>query len=267
MKMTTNFRILKRKIRITLLLVLTTCVLVPQSLDAQSWGGKRSAGFLDSWAINANVGLTSFFGDLSTFDTEISKKITQESGPAYGLIATKYILGDKIGFSGQLLFGSFKGANTTNSINFESKFSEYNLHARFNLINIFSPYNMSKMGLELMGGLGQFTFKTTQYDRSKEDLQVNIEDTGTPEFVYFFGAGLFYKVTDKIRITADFSMRQAGNDKLDDLTKNDNNDYYSFVSVGLTYYIYSFKKASVYSGRGSSTRGRYPGRLPMRRRR
>ena len=264
--MTTNFRILKKEIRITLLLVLILCILSPQTLNAQSWGGKRKAGFLDSWAVNANMGLSSFFGDLSQFDTEISKKLTEESGLAYGLIATKYLLNDKIGISGQLLFGNLKGSNA-NDISFESKFSEFNLHARFNLINIFSPYNMSKMGVELLGGLGQFTFKTTQYDRSQEELQINIEDTGTPEFVYFFGLGMFYKVTEKIRITTDFSMRQAGNDKLDDLTKNDNNDYYSYVSLGLTYYIYSFKKASVYSGRGASTRGRYPGRLPMRRRR
>lgn len=265
--MTANLRIVKKKSRFAPLLVLILCVLVSQSLDAQSWGGKRKAGFLDSWAINANAGLSSFFGDLSTFDTEISKKLTQESGPAYGLILTKYILNDKIGISGQLLFGKLKGANTTNNISFESKFSEYNFNARFNLINIFSPYNMSKMGLELYGGLGQFTFKTTQWDSSKEELQINIEDTGTPEFVYFFGLDLFYKISEKVRITADFSMRQAGNDKLDDLAKNDNNDYYSYVSLGVTYYIYSFKKASVYSRRGASTRGRYPGRLPMRRRR
>lgn len=268
MKMTANFRILKKKLRITPILVLILCILGPQLLDAQSsWGGKRQSGFLDSWAINANLGVSSFFGDLSTFDTEISKKLTKESGPAYGLIATKYFFSDKIGISGQLLFGSLKGANSTNNISFEATFAEYNLHARFNLINIFSPYNMSKIGLELFGGLGQFKFKTTQWDRSKEELEVNIHDTGTPEFVYFFGTGMFYKVSEKIRITADFSMRQAQNDKLDDLTKNDNNDYYSYVSIGFTYYIYSFKKTSVYSGRGSSTRGRYPGRLPMRRRR
>lgn len=267
MKMTANFRIFKKEIRVILLLVLVLSILVPKSLDAQSWGGKRKSGFLDSWAINANVGVSSFFGDLSTFDTEISKKLTEESGPAYGLIATKYLFNDKIGISGQLLFGKLKGSNSTGNISFESTFAEYNLHARLNLINIFSPYNMSKVGLELFGGLGQFKFKTTQWDRSQEELEVNIEDTGTPEFVYFFGMGMFYKVSDKIRITAEFSMRQAGNDKIDDLAKNENNDYYSYVSIGLTYYIYSFKKASVYGGRGSSTRGRYPGRLPMRRRR
>ena len=123
MKMTTNFRILKRKIRTTLILLFVVCVLVPQSVNAQSWGGKRSSGFMDSWAVNANVGLSSFFGDLSSFDTEISKKITEESGPAYGLIATKYFFSDKIGISGQLLFGSLKGANSSNNMSFEATFS------------------------------------------------------------------------------------------------------------------------------------------------
>lgn len=267
MKIITNFRMLKRKLKLASILMLILSLLGSQPLDAQSWGGKKKSGFLDNWAINANGGLTSFFGDLSKFDTEISKKLKEESGPGYGIIATKYFLNNKLGVSGQLLFGNLKGENNT-KISFESKFSEYNFHVRCNLINIFSPYNMSKIGLEPYGGLGQFTFKTTQWDRSEEEVVITIEDTGTPEFTYFFGLGMFYKVSEKIRITADFSMRQAQNDKLDDLTKDDNNDYYSYFAVGLTYYIFSFKKASIFNtSRGSVTRGGYPARLPMRRRR
>jgi hypothetical protein len=83
--------------------------------------------------------------------------------------------------------------------------------------------------------------------------------------MYFFGAGLSYKVTDNIGITVDVAMRQAQNDYLDDFVMNDNNDYYSYLSIGGTYYIDSFKKSKGF--RPSYSKGRMPGVLPMRRRR
>ena len=38
-------------------------------------------------------------------------------------------------------------------------------------------------------------------------------------------------------------MRQCRNDRLDDYVKNDDFDYYSYLSIGISYYINTFKKA------------------------
>jgi hypothetical protein len=237
---------------------------VPESSEAQYWGGRRKPGFLDNWAINGNVGLTSFFGDLSIYDSEITSKLTEESGPALGFIVTKYF-NDKIGISGQLLSGSLKGENTTGT-SFESSFIEYNFHVRLELINSFFPDNLTDFGINFYAGIGQFVFQTTKWEVVDGEQQEYIKDTGTPEFCYFVGTGFQYKFTPKVGVNLDMALRQAKNDYLDYTVKNGNNDYYTHLSFGVTYFIDSFKK-TYKRGRGRYVRGKVHGRIPMRRRR
>jgi len=255
---------MKTNLKLAVLLIGCCGLIIPQTSEAQGWGGRRKPGIWDNWSINLNAGVSSFFGDLSRFDTEIMEKLTKESGVAFSGILTKHI-NPKIGISGQLFYGGLQGANLSN-VSFEASVIEYNAHLRVNLIKLLSPYSISKMSIEVYGGIGQFLFKTTQYDLRNNETQVKVKDTGTPEFMYFFGAGLSYKVSNKIEITLDAAMRQAQNDYLDDFVKNDNNDYYSYISIGVTYNIDSFSKSKGYH-RLSYTQGRIPGVLPMRRRR
>jgi hypothetical protein len=254
----------KRELKILFVLMMVVIMVLPEMASAQGWGGRRKPGFWDNWSFNANFGLTSFFGDLSIYDTEVMEKLSQESGPALGGILTKHF-SRKFGVSGMLMYGSLKGENNSGQ-SFEASFVEYNIHARTNFINLFSPDNISKFGIEGYAGIGQFLFQTTKWDTRENEVQESVHSTGIPEFVYFFGLGMSYKVSDKIGITMDMAMRQAQNDKLDDFNKNDNNDYYSYLNMGVTYYIESFKKSKSY-GKGRSTKGRMPGYLPMRRRR
>jgi len=255
----------KKSIKTLVFAVLLTGIVIPEFISAQSWGGRRKPSFWDNWSVNGNVGLTSFFGDMSIYDTEIIDKFTKESGPAFGVIFTKYF-SPKFGVSGQLLHGGFKATNSTGS-SFTSSFMEYNFHARLNLVNVIWPYNMSNFGLNVYAGLGQFMFNTTAYSKTIEGTQKTETGTKVPEFVYFGGLGMSYKVNSKIGITLDLALRQAQNDKIDGVAKNDNYDYYTHVSLGVTYYIESLKKGNHYTRGGGSTRGRFPGRLPMRRRR
>lgn len=253
-----------KTIKLLILTVLIAGLSIPEAADAQSWGGRRKPGFWDQWSINGNAGLTSFFGDLSIYDTDIVSKLSKESGPALGAILTKHI-NDKFGISGQLMYGSLKGENTAGT-SFESTFIEYNFHVRMQLINLIWPDNYSGFDVNVYGGLGQFVFNTTQWAQVEGETQESIENTGTPEFVYFVGLGLQYDITHKLGVTMDMSLRQAQNDKIDDMAKNGNMDYYTLINIGITYHIESFKKSKGFS-RGGSTRGRMPGRLPMRRRR
>jgi hypothetical protein len=254
---------MKTNFKLGIFLVIFAGMMLPQISEAQGWGGRRKPGLWDNWSLNLNAGLSSFFGDLSKFDTEIVQKLTKESGAAFSGILTKHI-SPKFGVSGQLFYGGLKGENNS-QVSFEATIVEYNAHLRVNLINLMSPNNRSKLGIELYGGIGQFVFKTTKYDLRNNETKISIKDTGTPEFMYFFGTGMSYKITDKIGATLDVSMRQAQNDYIDDFVKNDNYDYYSYLSVGLTYYIESFKKSKGY--KPSYSKGRIPGVLPMRRRR
>ncbi len=254
---------MKTNFKLGIVLVMVAGMMIPQASEAQGWNGRRKPGLWDNWSLNLNAGLSSFFGDLSKFDSEIVEKLTQESGLAFSGILTKHI-SPKFGASGQLFYGSLKGENNS-QVSFESTVIEYNAHVRIYLINLLSPNNRSKLGIEMYGGIGQFIFKTTQWDLRNNETNVKVKNTGTPEFMYFFGTGLSYKITDKIGATLDVSMRQAQNDYIDDFVKNDNFDYYSYLSVGVTYYIESFKKSKGY--KPTYSKGRMPGILPMRRRR
>lgn len=244
---------------------MVAAMIIPETISAQSWGGRKKAGFWDNWSVTGQAGLTSFFGDLSIYDSEIMDKFTKESGPAMGAILSKHF-NEKFSIGGQLLYGTLKAENTAGR-SFESTFLEYNFQANVNLVNVLWPYNMSKMGFHAYGGIGQFMFNTTsivQDEGSNETLQ---ESTSVPEFVYFMGMGLSYKFTHRLGANVDMSLRQAQNDKIDAYVKNDNFDYYTLITVGVTYYIDSFKNGNQYSRRGGGTKGRFPGRLPMRRRR
>ena len=245
--------------------VLIAAMIIPEYISAQSWGGRRKAGLWDNWSINGHAGLTSFFGDVSIYDSEIVDKFTKESGPAMGALLTKHI-NEKFSVSGQLLYGTLKAANTSGR-SFESTFIEYNFQANVNLVNVLWPYNMSKLGFNAYGGIGQFMFNTTSIVHTEGSNETIQSSTAVPEFVYFMGMGLSYKVNHRLGATMDMALRQAQNDKIDALVKNDNFDYYTLITIGMTYYIDSFKNGNQYSRRGKSTKGRFPGRLPMRRRR
>ncbi|MCD4745880.1 MAG: porin family protein [Bacteroidales bacterium] len=242
------------KSKYLIIFTLIFLIILPDLLCGQSWRNRRKKnGIWDNWSVNLNIGQTSFFGDVSIFDDNIDEKLSKESDLAYGLIISKKIH-PIFTLGGQLLFGSLKGQNTGSC--FKADIIEYTLNGTINFINLLLPDNNAKFYLIGILGVGQFNFKSklVYFDPSLED---QIEDTGTPEFVYLFGAGFYYIINENFNLTGDMAIRQARNDKLDVSSNNKDMDYYTYISIGLSYKINNKSK----SGRSSR------GRLPMRRRR
>ncbi|MCD4734559.1 MAG: hypothetical protein K8R53_00820 [Bacteroidales bacterium] len=233
----------------------------PYESEAQYWGGKRKAGVWDYWSINLNGGLTSFYGDLSIYDGDILKKLSYESGPALGGIIVKHLYDHKFGLGFQILHGQFSGENSGSS--FEASLIEYNLNARIDFTRIIWPCNYNsdprynkclKLGFEGYAGIGQFIFNSTRY--FKDNITPpDEENTGTPEFVYFFGFQGYYDIKERFRVTLSMALRQARNDKLDVKSDKINFDYYTYMSLGVTYKIRSVFKSS---GKGYRSKGRFP---------
>lgn len=231
----TIYKVRIKKKKYIILAVFALISLAPFYGSAQEWGGEKPNGFWDHWAVNANLGFTSYFGDLSYYDSDIMGKLSSESGPAFGLLVTKYF-DKKFGISGQLLYGSLKGGdNKTRS--FETNLVEYNIQARLDFMRIILPHRNPKFGLEGFAGLGQMWFKSTQYNFKEDQPTSNTHKSEVPEFVYFAGLGIHYHVSESIAITSSISLRQLQNDRLDNLVKNENNDYYSYFNIGITYYF------------------------------
>lgn len=204
---------------------------------SQEWGGEKPKSFWDHWSVNVNAGLTSYFGDLSYYDTDISGKISNESGFAGGFMITKHF-SKMFGMSGLLLLGKLKGGDNQRT-SFNTNIVEYNLQLRLDFIRIIFPHQNPKFGLEGFAGLGQMWFQSEQFKVNEGNPTPTSYSSQVPELVYFAGAGMHYHFSKSFAITASVTLRQLQNDKLDMLVKNDNNDYYSYVSMGITYYIES----------------------------
>ena len=208
---------------------------------SQKWGGNIPVVHLTSWSVNINGGLTSYFGDLSLKDLNVGAKLEKESGPAMSIILTRNIYKDAIGISGQVLAGKIEGRK--DDISFSADLVEYNLHARIDFVRLFMPRKYNAFGVVGYAGGGQFLFNTKKVETNEGALKTSKQDTEVPEFVIFFGGGIYYKLNSNFGITADLSLHQCQNDRLDDYVKNDNYDYFTYLSVGVSYYINTVKKS------------------------
>lgn len=213
-------------------------LLFPFYGNSQEWGGEKPINFWDHWSINMNAGFTSYFGDLSYYDSDIIGKFNFESKPAFGLMVTKHF-DKKFGVSGQLIFGQLKGGNNKN-VSFKSNLFEYNIQARIDFIKIILPDRNPKFGLEGFVGIGHTWFNSEKYIVGEGSLSISAIKARVPEFVYFGGIGMHYHIHKNFAITTSLSLRQIQNDKLDQLIKNNDYDFYSYLSLGITYYINGF---------------------------
>ena len=204
---------------------------------SQSWKEETEPAILKDWAVNLSVGFTSYYGDLSTHDDEFFGKLHHESGPAYSLLVKKQI-GRKVSVAGQLISGNLRW-NPDNA-SMKTSLFEYNLQGRINLVELLSSHKIyRKFGLTVYAGVGNFIFSTEikrYYDGQESSEQ---HSTRVPEFVYFFGGGIAYDLSPRISITSELSIRQCQNDKVDITVDNGDFDYYSFLSFGITYRIFS----------------------------
>lgn len=224
--------------RIIFLLILG--LIFPPYSYSQKWGGNIPVVNLSSWSININGGLTSYFGDLSTNDLNFRNKLSYESGPAASVILTRNIYRDAIGFSGQVLVGRLGGK--MDNVSFATKVIEYNIHARVDFVRLFMPNTYNSFGVVGYAGAGQFLFSTTKVVMDDGILESYSQKTEVPEFVILFGGGIYYKINSNLGITADLSLHLCQNDRLDDVVKNDDYDYFTYLNIGVSYFINTVRK-------------------------
>lgn len=212
--------------------LLTACIFLNLVSYTQCWDVNFGRSILSSWSLNINAGFTSYYGDISIYDSDLVNKFSEESGPAYSFIVSKKF-NSIIRLSGQVLSGQLQGSNK--SYGFNTRLLEYNLHVRINVKNIIFPKKLKRFGLIGLVGVGQFLFKTDFYYYNDGTRTSEVHDTGVPEFVYFFGGGLQYQLSNKLCITSDLSLRHSQNDRLDNVDKSGNYDYYTYLGFGLEF--------------------------------
>ncbi len=193
----------------------------------------KIAILLKDWSVNVNGGKTSFFGELSLYDDELTQKLSKEGAWAYGFLINRKI-SPVFGMNYQMIWGTLKGSNSSSY--FEAKIKEWTINTTLNLVNLLMPNNNSHFFLYAKLGAGQLTFDTKLVfdDAEKEDILVSSE---SPEFLYLLGGGAYYRISYSFDVNIEATARLMNNDKLDGSTRKNDNDYYSYISLGLTYKI------------------------------
>lgn len=215
---------------------------------SQKWGGDKRMKIRDNWSVNFNVGQTSYFGDLSLYDKDPIGKFSKESGLGFGMQITKH-LSSSFGLSGQLLFGNIKG--NKQELSFKTKLMEYSLQGRVNLVNLLSYTKDHKFNLIAFAGFGQFLFDARLWEYDGDGGGGYDEIANVPEFVIYAGGGICYKISENIGATGNMAVRQSQNDKLENYQKSHDYDYYTYISVGITYFVktlgkkHNWRKATV----------------------
>ena len=119
---------------------------------------------------------------------------------------------------------------------FNSKFWDIALLAEFNFLR-YDPYELKKDFISpfVVAGIG-FTNGRGEYDRAS----INIP----------FGVGIKYKLSPRIGIGAEYTVRKLFTDKLDNLENNTNiekvsrihnNDWYTFFTIYVSYIVSNLK--------------------------
>lgn len=192
-----------------------------------------SSRMLEGWSVNANVGRTSFFGDVSLYDEQFDEKMSKEGSWACGFGIARQLT-YVFSIEGQAVFGKLTGSNSKSE--FVSNIDEYTVQLTADLVNMLIPNNRANLHPYVKVGMGQYNFNTElkYYDPNKSDIMVK---SNTPELVYVFGGGAFYILSNSFDLNMEFLARKMQTDRIDGTPNDDDQDYYSYFSVGMVYKI------------------------------
>lgn len=195
------------------------------------------------WALDANVGRTSFFGEVSLYDEEYDEKLTKEGAWAYGFILSKKLT-RVFTIEGQILLGKLKGSNSRS--HFEANITEYTANLTANLVNLFIPDNQARFNPYIKLGAGQFQFSTKLVFNDANEADIETQSK-SPESLFLFGGGAYYTLSHSFDIKMEFTGRRMDNDQIDGSSSNSkDSDYYSYTSVGVTYKIFNTPRDTRY---------------------
>lgn len=225
------------------LLLITLIFLIQNKSFGQYYHAPTTwASLLRNWSVNANVGRTSFFGEVSVYDHEFKEKMSKDGSWAFGFELARQFT-PVFGLSGQYLLGQLSGSNSKS--HFYSNITEYSANLTINLVNMLIPDNDAHFFPYFKLGIGQFTYDTKLIynDPNKADITAKSKN---PEFLYLFGGGAFFVLTNAFNVNMEFTGRRMNNDRIDGADNKKDDDYYSYISLGVTYKINNIPRDTRY---------------------
>ncbi|MCF8219264.1 MAG: porin family protein [Bacteroidales bacterium] len=235
------------------------------------WGGYHQ--FASDWELNPNIGMTSFYGDLSDkknrffSNTPFHKYFYQDRGLAYGAVLKKNFT-PSFSVRGSFLHGRINSGSDQYGLYFESTFNEYYLGAEFDVSNLIWGERRNR-DWTLYGflGIGFTDSRTWQYDDETDEL---VDRDGFGEERWFddkekmatsttipFGLGVSYQIDEKWELNFETGIHGMNTDRLDAFASGDaSTEGLGYTSLGFSYHFHlpwnvSFRRYPKYNGKSS----------------
>jgi hypothetical protein len=194
------------------------------------------------WYLNANVGLTQMYGDLSTSSDPIGK-LSNETDLGYGFRLGKFI-SPVFSAHFQFLNARFKGLKEASDLQFTSEVLEMQLGTTINFINLFGENKNRTVNLYGLLGVSSLAFRSQASKISTGEIVdgYGYEDEGSgnktsrqTSFAVPFGLGLDFRLAPRWYMNLETGYRMTLTDQLDGQVKGTADDMYYYTSLGLSY--------------------------------
>ena len=209
-----------------------------KSAFGQYFDNSQTAGFFGNFSINANVGTTMAFADIS----QDFNPYQEDWKIGYGINIRKQ-LSPIFGIGAQFLMGNLRGSRLDANAYFDSEFMDVNFHAIINLSNLFFGYNEErKIHLYSTLGIGFTNWATIQRDLNtnaelaRSGFDANGLKAWTPTLSIPVGMGLYFAMGKRWGFNIETSLHRINSDDLDAyISGKSKQDYYAYASAGITY--------------------------------
>jgi hypothetical protein len=204
----------------------------------------------ENWYFGSQFSIVSFLGDLSVYDFNPVRKLTEESDFAWGLMAGKSVnrlIDTRIYYYN----GHMRGSNQDLDMYFSNDFNEFSVGATINLSHWIKPQKKSKFDLSATTGVGIIYYRSIKY-RISDGSYLSSEGYTSKKYpsgkarsalVIPVGFELNYIPVNNWMFFIGFSFRLHNQDLLDShIGSTGISDRYTVSSIGCSYIVNPIKK-------------------------
>ncbi|NPD45157.1 MULTISPECIES: outer membrane beta-barrel protein [unclassified Lentimicrobium] len=192
----------------------------------------------NSWFIDVNTGVTSFYGTLGVFNYDPILKIKEESKFAFGITAGKSF-NKYLSARAYFTSGGFKATNNERGIRYDASLTNYGGQFLINFSSIFGDTDyipiFSVYGIV---GVGLASTKPILYSIEEEGYGTPIDSlnyaTKVSTLEFNIGLGVSYEIFNQIDILVELDYHYGMSDELD-LTTDGGKDNFMYLKAGLRY--------------------------------
>lgn len=184
--------------------------------------------------INANGGITQYFGDINKYYL-INKKVK----PAYGLIMG-YQFSPVLGVRGTFMNGKLLSERTSNDRKLESSIWSGSINLTANINNLIGGYKERTLSFYGFGGIGNASF-SSRLSQLSDGTVISANGAGNApndainEIVFPVGLGANLALAPKFDLTLEYRDCFLFKDDKLDMYESGKNDLYGYGALGLTY--------------------------------